>query len=359
MKTKRRVYVIAEVGINHNGSLPNCYKLIDVAVNAGCDCVKFQFFEAKSLYPRSAGKIDWQDKNKKYSYDIYKAVETFELPAEWIAYLIKYCNQRKIDFLSSIFEKKDTNYLISRGIKALKIASTSITNLLFIEHCARYKIPIIISTGGATLGEIEEAVRVVNRYHNKLALLHCSLKYPTEPKECNLGVIETLHYAFPNNRIGYSDHTQEISRAAVQAIYLDAEIIEKHITLDKKMQGPDHFFALEPQELKIMVEDIRKAEKDVATGNIKIDKKMYGSSAKVTFEHESYLRNFCFMTLFAARDIKKGKRIRYQDLFILRPGKKERGLDPKYLDLFNKYKIYAAENIDREEAITWRKIFNA
>lgn len=356
---KNKVYIIAEVGINHNGSLYNCYKLIDAAVYAGCDCVKFQFFKANQLYLRSAGKLGWKDKKKRYSYDIYGAVKSFETPANWIKTLMVYCKQKGICFLSSAFDEKGLNYLIHHGIKVIKIASSSITNLPFIEKCARYRLPIIMSTGAATLGEVEEAVRTVNKYHNKLSLLHCSLKYPTKLNECNLGIIKTLRHAFPNNKIGYSDHTQEISKAAVQAVYLGAGVIEKHITLDKMMKGPDHFFALEPRELKKMVQDIRKAEQEENKNKIKIDKKLYGTSSKIIFKHERYLRDFCFPTIFAGRNINRGQRINRKDLLVLRPGKRERGLEPKYFNFFKNYRVLAAKDIVKEEPITWEKIFNA
>ena len=155
MKNRNKVYIIAEIGINHNGILENCHKLINCAKIAGCDCVKFQFFSAKSLYPHSAGKLDWEDAHKKYSYDIYTAVESFELPAKWIKNLIQYCKRNKIDFLSSIFDIGGVNYLIRNGMKMIKLSSYSITNLPLIKYCARFKLPIILSTGGATLGEIE------------------------------------------------------------------------------------------------------------------------------------------------------------------------------------------------------------
>lgn len=359
MSKNKKTYIIAEVGINHNGSLENCHKLIEAASDAGCDCVKFQFFKTEKMYPVSAGRLEWRGKGRKYSYDIYEAVRSFEIPDTWIDNLLKYCVCNKIDFLCSVFDGSGAGYLIRKGMKMIKFSSYTLTNLPLIEECAKFKLPIIMSTGGAALGEIEEAVKLVNKYHNKLSLLHCSLKYPIRLSECNLGIIETLRHAFPANKIGYSDHTEEISSAAVQAVYLGAEIIEKHITLDKNMNGPDHFFALEPQELKKMVRDIRKAEENIAGGKAKINKKIYGTSKKEIFKHEEYLRNFCFASIFAGKNIKKGDRIKYKDLRLLRSGNKKHGLYPKHADLFKKYKIYAAKNITKEEAINWEGIFNA
>lgn len=359
MINRQRVYIIAEAGINHNGSLDNCRRLIDAAADAGCDCVKFQFFKAKDMYPRSAGKLDWKDAQKKYSYDIYKAVESFQLPDQWVAHLVKYCAREKIDFLSSVFDSHGLRFLVQHGMRTIKLSSYSVTNLPLIDACSRYGLPIIMSTGGATLGEIEEAVGVVNKHHNKLTLLHCSIKYPTALSECNLGVIKTLRYAFPDNKIGYSDHTKEISKAPVQAVYLGAKVIEKHITLSKKMPGPDHFFALEPKELRKMVKDIRRVEACVVKNGVRIDKQLFGSSRKKVFEHEKYIRNFCFPIIFSGRDISKGERIYHRDLRIFRRGKKKNGLQPRFAGLFKKYKVRAVRDIACEQPIGWEDIFNA
>lgn len=354
--TRREVYIIAEIGINHNGSLENCYRLIDAASDSGCDCVKFQFFTAARLYPRSAGKLEWGDRGSRYDYGIYDAVKSFELPKAWIAKIMYRCGLKKIDFLSSVFDKKGADYLVKRGMKAIKIPSYAITNLPLIEHCARYRTPILMSTGGATLGEVEDAVRSVNKYHDKVSILHCSIKYPTRLRECNLGVIDTLMSAFPGKAIGYSDHTHEISEACVQAVYLGARVIEKHITLDKKMKGPDHFFALEPKDLRKLVRDIAKAETDRRNGDFKIDRTIYGSTARITYPHEKYLRDFAYTALFSDRPIRKGEVVRTKDIAMLRPGAKRRGLDPKYLKLFEDYEILAKKDISAEEPITWDAI---
>lgn len=352
-------YIIAEIGINHNGSLDNCRKMIDNACDAGCDCVKVQFFKVKDLYPRSAGRIDWKDSRKKYSYDIFSAVKSFELPDAWIKPLIQYCKKKEIDFLSSVFDEKSAKYLIEKGVKALKLPSSVVTHIPLIDYCARFKVPLFLSTGAAILSEIDEAVNTINRYHNNLSILHCSLSYPTKLSQCNLGIIDTLKRAFPKNRVGYSDHTTEISTAAVQSVYLGAKVIEKHTTLNRNMKGPDHFFALEPSELKKLVSDIREAEKDIKNGNVDIDKTIYGSSAKVYNEEEKYLRDFCYMSIFARKNIRRGSRIKLADLQILRPGKKKQGLDPKYISLFKEFKILAAKDIAKEDEISWEKIFNA
>lgn len=352
----KNIYIIAEIGINHNGSIDNCIRMIDASVEAGCNAVKLQFFKAKDLYPLSAGRLDWKDAEKEYSYDIYEAVESFELPELWIDEIVRYCNDRNIDLISSVFDCNGFDFLISKGVKHIKLASYVVTNIHLIEHCAKSGLPLFLSTGGATLGETEDAVNTILRHHNKLAILHCSIQYPTPLKDCNLGVIETLKYAFPEIPIGYSDHTMEVSAAPVQAVYLGAKVIEKHITLDKNMQGPDHFFALTPEELKQMVRDIRCAEDDYRNGKVHIDKLIYGESRKMTYPHEQYLRDFCYMKLYANREIKQGETIKVSDVSVLRPGKKKHGLDPKYIRLFEDYKVAAKKDIPFEGAITWDTI---
>ncbi len=353
---KNKVYVIAEIGINHNGLLQNCFRLIDAASDAGCNAVKFQFFRAKYLYPYSAGRLHWRNNNQCYSYNIYQACKTFEFPKIWLPKLMAYCRKRKIDFLSSVFDINGLRILVSYGMKQIKLSSYAVTNIPLIRKCASYNLPIILSTGAATLGEVEDAVSEVGKYHNHISLLHCSLKYPSNLSECNLGVIKTLSYAFPNNIIGYSDHSKEVSLVPEQAVYLGARIIEKHITLDKKMIGPDHFFALEPLELRRMVEDIRYAEKAAALGRYKINKKIFGSSSRIVYPHEKYLRKFCFGAIYAKRLIRKGQRIRVSDLIVLRPGNKARGFEPKYIDMFRAHNITASSFIGKEQPVVWSKI---
>jgi len=349
-------YIIAEIGINHNGSLENCYKMIDVSVDAGCSAAKFQLFSAKNLYPKSAGTIDWKDDEKEYSYDIYEAVKNFELPEEWVDKLISYCERKSIDFMVSIFDKSGLDYIVEKGIKVIKLSSYTITNLSLIEACAKTNLPLIMSTGGAILAEIEEALNMVLQYHNNITLLHCSIAYPTELKDVNMGVLDTFRYAFPDIKFGYSDHTVEVSNAPIQAVYLGSSVIEKHITLNKKMEGPDHFFALESEELKKMVLDIKEAENDRKNGDYELDKLIYGSSKKICYEHEKYLRDFAYMTLFAKKEIAKGEIISIDDISVLRPGKKERGLEPKYLDLFKKNTVFASRDIRFEDSLTFDSI---
>ncbi|ADR35048.1 N-acetylneuraminic acid synthase domain [Sulfuricurvum kujiense DSM 16994] len=350
------VYIIAEIGINFNGSLENCLKMIDLSAQAGCHAAKFQFFTASGMYPKSAGKIDWKDGEKAYSYDIHEAVKRFELLPEWLDEIMARCIARNIDFMASVFDREGLEYLVQKGMNKIKLSSYTITNLPLIEAAAQTGLPIIMSTGGATLAETEEAVRCIQKVHNNIALLHCSIKYPTPLEEVNMGVLDTLKLAFPEVNIGYSDHTFEVSDAPVQAVYLGATVIEKHITLSKQMEGPDHFFALEPDELARMVIDINEARKRFLNGSGTVQPAIYGSTAKICYEHEKYLRDFAYMTLFAKRTIRKGDPIPPEAISILRPGKKQPGLPPKYLKLFSDHTITAKKEIACEDPITWDAI---
>ena len=353
MKTE----IIAEIGINHNGSLENACKLIDASADAGCSVAKFQLFSARKLYPKSAGKLDWKTRQgETYSYDIYDAVKGFELPLEWIDTLMGHCKSRKIEFMASVFDMQGLGFLMDKGVKRIKLSSYTITNTPLIRACAKTGRPIIMSTGGARLGEIEEAIHEIRKFHANLTLLHCSIQYPTNLDNCNMGILDTFKYAFPGIPTGFSDHTKEIADAPVQAVYLGARVIEKHITLDKNMEGPDHFFALEPDELRKLVREIKTAEAHYEKKEFELDATIYGSSEKCVYEHEEYLRNFAYMTLFSNRALKKGEIIKAEDIIILRSGKKKSGLAPFYLDLFSCHTITAACDIGHEAPITWDSI---
>jgi N-acetylneuraminate synthase len=258
--------------------------------------------------------------------------------------------------MASVFDIEGLDIMIQKGIKSIKLSSYTITHLPLIEAAAKTGLHIYMSTGGSTLGELEEAVHTVLKYHNNLTILHCSIQYPTDLKDTNMGILDTFKKAFPNIQTGYSDHSREISDAPIQAIYLGASVIEKHITLDKTMKGPDHFFALEPQELKQMVLDIKEAKKTYQNGSYKLDSLLYGNSEKECHNHEKYLRDFCYMTMYTKKSFQKGDTIRSEDIAILRPGKKIKGLEPKYLQLFKNYNITASRDINFEEPITWEAI---
>ena len=339
--------IIAEIGINFNGKLELAKKLIDIASNSGCDFAKFQLFRADSFYPKSAGELDWFDGKKKYSYDIYEAVKKFELPYEWLDELVEYSNKKNIRFLASVFNFDDLEIYKKLNLDYIKLASYSITNLPLIEEVAKTGVHIFLSTGGSYLSEVDEAVRLIRKYHNNFTLMHCSIAYPTPLDKVNMGIIDTFQKAF-NCEVGYSDHTAEIYEAPLQAKLLGASVIEKHITFDKNAKGPDHFFALDEKELKIMVEKLKNVPPT-------LDKQIYGSTERICYPHEEYLRNFAYHQLFVNKDIKKGEVITQKDISILRKGKKEKGLKPKYWYLF-KDGIVEKKDILNETPLNWEHI---
>ena len=344
------VTIIAEIGINFNGDFGTCLALIDAAAAAGCDVAKFQAFSADTLYPRSAGMLAWKDENGGTAYDIYTAVKKNELPRAWVGPIMDHCRRRGIGFLASVFSADDARFLVEAGAGALKLSSSSVRNRPLIDRCAAHGVPLIVSTGGSRLGEVEDVVDTVCGHHNQLTLLHCNLQYPTPPEDCHLGAIGTLAAAFPGVAVGYSDHTAHATAAPVQAVALGATVIEKHITLDRRMPGPDHFFALEPDDLTAMVAAVRSAE----AGRLPApDPVLVGSSAKRVGEGERYLRDFVANQLFARRAIAKGEIITADDLIVLRRGEKGAGMAPEYLSLFTVHTVCAARDIEREAPVDW------
>lgn len=348
-------FIVAEVGINHNGRLDIAKKLIDVAAEAGCDAVKFQAFTAKRLYPKSAGALDWQDNEKKYSYNIYDRAKSFEIPMQWIPKLIKYCKEKDVTFFASVSDESTADLYSKYQLPLFKTNSYSITNLPLLEHIAKKKIPIVISTGGARIEEIKEAYNILRRHHNKIIILHCIIRYPTPLKMINMNNMDILKKQFPEAIIGYSDHSAQPIDAPLAAIYKGAKVIEKHITLDKNMKGPDHFFALEPKELKKMVKSIRNAEERLKKGyELKVNKVILGSTRKKIQKEERYLRDFAYGCIFASKKIKKGEILTKDNIIILRPGKKKRGLEPENYWNLIKNRYVAKRDISAEEPIEWQ-----
>ena len=347
-------FIIAEVGINHNCDINVAKKMIDAAVDAKCDAAKFQTYKVSHLYSKKSGKLDWEDGKKKYSYDIYEGNKKYELLPDWIPELMKYCKEKGIIFMSSVFDEPSCDELMKNNPNSFKISSSTLTNIPLLEYIASKKLPVLISTGGGTLSEVEDAVNVFRKHGCEYAVLHCHLKYPTPPEDVNMNVIKTFRYAFPDAVVGFSDHTEDPTAGPVACVALGGKIIEKHITLDKDMKGPDHFFALNPEELKQMVKAVRNAEKKIEAGeDIHVDPEVLGSSEVKMYESERYLRDFCYQTIISLRDIKKGERLTKENIRILRPGKIPRGLEPKYYTQLIKEGYKVAKDVPMGKAITW------
>lgn len=258
-------FIIAEAGVNHNGDPELARQLIDAALAMGADAVKFQTWITEKQVTPDAILADYQRENIGSQESQFEMLKRLELSYDTFRDLQTYADRRGILFLSTPDEEDSADFLDSLGLPLFKIGSGEVTNPFLIQHIARKQKPIILSTGMATLAEVEAAVAVVENAGNKnLILLHCVSNYPAEPQECNLRAMETLRTAF-GYPVGFSDHTMGID-IALAAVAMGARVIEKHLTLDTRMEGPDHSSSLNPSEFKTMVEAIRRVESALGTG---------------------------------------------------------------------------------------------
>lgn len=302
-------FIIAEAGSNHNGSLAQAKRLIDVAAEAGADAVKFQTFKAEKLYSKKTPDMSYLKKSKllKEGQTVWDLLKKNELPRGWQKTLSDYSKKRKIIFLSTPFDLEAVDELDALKMPAIKIASYEITHLPLLEHAARKKKPIILSTGMADLSDIETALEVLRKAGNRdVVLLHCAINYPPRFEDVHLRAMATMRQAF-QLPVGYSDHTTGIA-ADIAAVALGACAIEKHFTLSRKLPGPDHPFAIEPHELAAMVQGIREAEKSL------------GSPIKRRTAAEEEMYKLGRRSLVAACAIPKGAKIKRAMVEVKRPG---------------------------------------
>lgn len=258
-------FVIAEAGVNHNGNLDMALKLVDIAVSAGADAVKFQTFSTESVVTKNAPKAAYQKETTGSDESQFQMLKKLELSPLAHRKLQAYCRERSILFLSSPFEEKSADFLEELDVPAFKIPSGELTNIPFLEHVARKSKPMIVSTGMSTLEEVRSAVDIILKTGNAdLILLHCVSAYPANAADINLRGMQTMAAAF-NVPIGYSDHTLGIE-VALAAVALGACVLEKHFTLDRNLPGPDHRASLEPDELRILVSGVRTVEAALGHG---------------------------------------------------------------------------------------------
>lgn len=262
-----RTLIIAEAGVNHNGDLELARQLIDVAAIAGADLVKFQTFNANRLVTRNASKAGYQIQTTDSVESQHAMLRRLELTAEMHHELIAHCAARNISFFSTGFDIESVDLLVSLGQNHFKIPSGEITNLPYLRHIGRLGKSVILSTGMATMGEIEAAIDAFEQggmLRANMTVLHCTTEYPTPMAEVNLRAMQSIHTAF-GVAVGYSDHTSGIE-VAIAAVAMGASVIEKHFTLDRNLPGPDHQASLEPEELKAMVAAIRNIELALGDG---------------------------------------------------------------------------------------------
>ena len=310
-----KVFIIAEAGDNHNGKIDLAFKLVDNAKEAGADAVKFQTFKTEEIICKNAQMAEYQKKNLGIEETQFEMVKKLELSFDEFKELKKYCDDKGIQFLSTAFDIPSAEFLNNLDLPLFKIPSGEITNLPLLRKINSFKKDIILSTGMANLDEIQAALYVLKDC--RVSLLHCTTEYPCPYDSVNMNAMLTLKEIF-GLEVGYSDHTKGIE-IPVMAVSMGAKIIEKHFTLDKNMEGPDHKASLEPDELKDMVSAIRNVEK------------AFGSGVKEPQDAEKKNIDIARKSIVARCDIKKGETFTEENLTTKRPGN---GISPMRWDEF-------------------------
>jgi N,N'-diacetyllegionaminate synthase len=312
----KKVIVIGEAGVNHNGNIELAKELVRVAASAGCDYVKFQTFVANNVVTTNASKAEYQIKNCSSEETQIEMLEKLELSQAVHYDLIDECEKYGIKFLSTAFDMDSIDFLHTLNMGLWKVPSGEITNLTYLQKIGSYKEEVILSTGMSTLGEIENALEILinsGTLRDKITILHCNTEYPTPMSDVNLKAMLTIKNAFGIN-VGYSDHTLGIE-IPIAAVAMGATVIEKHFTIDRSLSGPDHLASLEPKELKDMVQGIRNVESALGTG------------IKLPSESETKNKNIARKSIHLVKDVKAGHVLSLSDLIAKRPGN---GLSPLF-----------------------------
>lgn len=301
------VYIIAEAGVNHNGSIDLAKKLVDKAKEAGANCIKFQTFISKNLVSKDATKAEYQKQQTNADESQLDMLKKLELTFDEFAELHEYCREKGIEFLSTAFDLDSIHFLNQLGMERWKIPSGEITNLPYLIEIAKLNQPIILSTGMSTMEEIRVAITALRENGSgDITILHCTTEYPAPFEDVNLHAMLTIQNEF-HLSVGYSDHTKGIE-IPIAAAAMGATVIEKHFTLDRMMEGPDHKASLEPDELKAMVSAIRNVQAAL------------GSGEKKPTESEMKNKEIVRKSIVAKRDILKGERFTEDNLTVKRPG---------------------------------------
>ncbi len=303
------VVVLAEAGVNHLGKLEYAEKLIKAASKAGADIIKFQTYKAEKLTTKNASRFwSWKGEEKKggSQFDSYSELDSFGYKEYNI--LKKMCDTYKIEFLSTPFDEESADILQKVGVKGFKIASCDITNFPLIEHISKKKLPILLSTGASNIREINKAVRLIEKYTNKICIMHCTLCYPTEYNDSNLLALQTIKKRFPKYIIGLSDHSLG-TIVSSSSVLLGARVIEKHFTIDKTLpKSADHWLSLDPNELERLVRET------------KIVKQSIGSGIKQCLECEEIAKKNARRSIVLAKDMVKGEILKRDYIVLKRPG---------------------------------------
>lgn len=307
---RKKVIIIAEAGVNHNGSIVIAKKLIDAAAKAGVDYIKFQTFKADQLVSRTAKAAEYQNSNlNNEKITQYEILKKLELSENQHYSLMEYCKIKNIKFFSTAFDIEGLEFLKSLGFEMFKVPSGEITNLPYLRKLADYGLPVILSTGMSNMKEIESALDVLTTgiLKENITILHCNTEYPTPMQDVNLNAMISIKKKF-DIEVGYSDHTNGIE-VPIAAVAMGAKVIEKHFTIRKDLIGPDHKASLEPHELHAMVKSIRN-----------IELALNGDGIKRPTNSELKNIHVARKSIFSCRDINKGEIIKETDLIALRPG---------------------------------------
>jgi|AntRauTorcE11898_2_1112593.scaffolds.fasta_scaffold01246_8 N,N'-diacetyllegionaminate synthase len=334
-----KVLIIAEAGVNHNGNMDTAKELIDVAVDAGANIVKFQSFKAENLVSKKARKAEYQVQNTGDDVGQYEMLKELELNFEDAKKLKNYSKSKGIKFLSTPFDIDSIEELVqAKLIDRFKVPSGEIINLQYLRKIADYELPVILSTGMSSLKEVAEAVDILlgggNLTRDDITVLHCNTEYPTPVEDVNLNAMLTIKEAL-KVPVGYSDHTEGIEIPTAAAT-LGASIIEKHFTLDKTMPGPDHKASLEPKELKAMVKSIRNVETAMGNG-------IKRPSSSETKNIETVRKS-----IHIKKQIQSGKKLTADHLITRRPA---RGISPMHIDLVIGRKV--AKDLEPDDTLNW------
>lgn len=333
---KDKCFIIAEAGINHNGSIELAKKIIDKAKNIGVDAIKFQTFKTEKIVTKKAEKAEYQKINSKKTSQYYM-LKKLELNPNEFKEIARYTKKKGLIFLSSPFDQDSVDLLEKIGTPAYKVPSGEINNYPLLKYIAKKQKTIILSTGMSTLCEIEKAIKEIEKYNENIILMHCITSYPAKKEEINLNVIKTLKTAF-KKPVGFSDHTLGFEMS-IAAVALGSCIIEKHFTLDKNLPGPDHKASLEPEEFSEMVKSIRNVEKGM------------GNGIKKPTTDEIKIKKKVRKSIVAKKDINEGTVLTWEMLDIKRPGN---GIQPKYIkELIGKKLI---KNIKKDDIIKWNQL---
>ena len=335
----KKVYIIAEIGINHNGRINTAKKLIDIAKKGGADAVKFQTYITEKLISKNEELMPYQKKNIKKKINQYQMLKKNELNISDHKRLIKYCKKKKIEFISTPYDIDSAKLLIKLGLKIIKIASTDVTNLELIRFILNNKKQLIISSGATSQKELDTLFKIIGTKQNlkKISLLHCISYYPAPLESLNLGVIRNFKNKFKVN-VGFSDLSLSTLTGAFASL-LGAEIIEKHITLSQKMIGPDHKASLEPDQFYDYVNAIRQSEKSLGDGIKKVEK------------IEKLTKKSMQKSIIVSENLKKGTTINYKNISSMRPAN---GISPLYVDKVMGKKLNRPKN--KNEAIFWKDL---